>query len=112
MSLLYPTKTLTVASGDTSGTAEIEDFEVLAIDVPTIDSGTLKIQGCVDGTNYRDIYDGNGTQVLNWTVATTGDRIIATRDLLDIVGCARIAVVLGAAQTADRTFTIRRKVTL
>jgi hypothetical protein len=103
-------ESFTVASGAaTSSAVQIEHFDIVGIQVPTIDSATLKVQGsCDGGSNYADIYDGNGTQVLSW-VAGTGNRIIDARDLAAVLGCTHIRIVLGANQTALRTFTLVQK---
>lgn len=104
------TKTLVVASGGTTSTAlELEAFSWYGIAVPTIDNATLTIQGSVDGTNFYPIYDSTGTQQLVW-VASTGGRVISSRDLEHCQGYAWIKIVLGAAQNGGaRTFTVCEK---
>jgi hypothetical protein len=99
------TRPLVVASGGTSGFCELEDFPMLGLEIPTLDSTTLEIRGSNDNVTYRKIYDGTGTQVLVWT-ASTGDRDVATRDLADVAGYNYIGVFLGTAQTAARTCTL------
>lgn len=98
-------RTFTVASGAASGFVELEDFPILGLEVPTIDSATFEIRGSNDGTTYRKIYDSTGTQVLVWT-ASTGDRCLASRDLADVQGYKYLGVFLGANQTGAKTFTL------
>lgn len=105
MGQLYATKTITVPSGGTSGTTEIENYDVMGLDVPTLTSSTWKLQGSVDGTTYRDVYDGTGSQTLVWA-ASTGDRCVASRDLADLSGYKYIRVVCGTAQGAERVHTL------
>ena len=110
--LLTYTKTATIAvSGTTSGPVELEDYEMIGLHIPALDSSTLKLQVNADpasppgsGTWY-DVYDGLGNQILNLP-ASTGSRYVATRDLADILGAHWVRVVCGSAQnSAARTFT-------
>lgn len=106
--LIYDTITSTIANGGVNGSAvPVGDWEVWSIDVPTLTSSTFKIQGSLDGgTTWRDIYDGAGNQVLVWA-ASTGDRIMASRDCADFIGCTHIRPVCGSAQGAARSITFR-----
>jgi hypothetical protein len=100
--------TLTIASGAaTSDAAVVNDGFVGAIDVPTIDSATLKVQGRMNGADWRDLYDETGTLMLSMA-ASTGNRIwgVASQ-MAKVMGVNEIRLVAGANQTADRVFTAR-----
>lgn len=103
-------KTLVIASGGTTSTSlELEAFYMMGIQVPTIDSATLKIQGSFDGSTFADIYDSTGTQQLLWT-ASTGGRCWSSRDLEHCRGYKFIQIVAGAAQNGGvRTFNVVQK---
>lgn len=100
------TKSDTVAANGTTSTGvELEAYDILGLDVPTIDSATFKLQVQCDGTNWRDVYDSTGTQQCVWT-ASTGARFLSASSLMHIIGAKKVRIVLGASQTGGaRTFT-------
>lgn len=102
---LVQTITDTVANGGTSSSGvELEAWDILGLDVPTLTSSTFKIQVQCNGTNWRDVYDSTGTQQLTWT-ASTGDRFLSAASLSHIIGAKKARIVCGSAQGAARTFT-------
>lgn len=107
MEFAFPRKTMTIASGAVSGTAiELEGWELQCLEVPALTSATLQLFGSVDGgATYRAFKDGIGNTLLLWP-ASTGNFIVAARDLVDIVGCTHIMPVAGAAQGGIKTLTL------
>jgi hypothetical protein len=109
MALHTKDRNFTIPVSGTSGIVELEDWDTFGLLVPTLDSSTLKIQGGQDKTNFFDIKDGTGTQVLNFP-ASTGAFAVASRDMADVVGYRYLRVVCGSAQNGGaRTFTLTFK---
>jgi hypothetical protein len=107
--LTYPSKTATIAASGTTSTAILlEDMEDYSLDVPTIDSGTFKIQGSVDDSTFRDIYDEYGNPVLQYAIGT-GAFVVGSRGMKHVVGLSSIKFVCGAAQLAARTITLYQR---
>lgn len=103
--LMTDNATFLVANGQTTSSGiEMGDWGIMGLIVPTITSGTLKIQVSQDNSNFFDLYDSSGTQALSWS-ASTGARAFASNDLEAMRGYKYFRVVLGASQGADRTFT-------
>lgn len=112
---LIESSSIVIASGGTTSAAfELEAWPIAALLVPTIDSATLKLQGSQDGSTWFDLYDGDGTQVCFWA-ASTGNRAMvcdgagAGTTFRALTGFKYGRIVLGAIQTADRTFTLIKK---
>lgn len=101
-------RTFLVASGATTGSTFLEDWDTYGLLVPSLTSSTLKVQVSNDNSTWQDLKDGGGTAVLSWA-AGTGDFAVASRDMVDIAGYRFMRVVCGTAQGADRTFTLTFK---
>lgn len=97
-----------VASGGTTQSVVLEDWDALGLLVPSLTSTTLKIQVSQDGTNFFDVYDGTQTQVLTWA-AGTGSKAISSVDMAHVMGFKYLQVVCGTAQGAAKTFTLTFK---
>jgi hypothetical protein len=99
-------RSVTIANNGTeSGELRVDDAIMLVIDIPTLTSCNLEIQGKVDGSNWRDI-NSSGTQVAVWT-STTGNFIVDADVAARLVGIPAIRFVSSANQGAERTFTVR-----
>jgi hypothetical protein len=101
-------RSATIASGAaTSSAINVQDGFPGVVDVPTLDSATLKIQGTLDGSTWRDLYDETGTQMLSMA-ASTGNRMwgVASQ-MAKVMGLYQIRFVAGANQTADRVLSVR-----
>lgn len=98
-----------IANGGTTSTAiplRGERLLIGAVDLPTLTSCDLEIEGSLDGgTTYRNINDAAG-QILKLT-ATTGGIIWATAaDAAKVLGLTHIRFVSSAAQGAARTLRV------
>jgi hypothetical protein len=104
---MQQTKTLTVAaSGTVSTAAEVEDVLEYGLDVPTLTSSTVTVQGSVDGgATFRNLFDEFNNQVLTFA-ASTGAFHISARALRHVIGCSHIQILCGSAQGSARTFTL------
>jgi len=100
MSIYSSWKTGTIASGGTStGVIDLaKDYEFIQVILPTLTSGTLKVQvsDTVGGT-YQDL------GVSHTTDATTG----GYSDVWEIGGYQFLKVVSSASQGAARTIKVR-----
>jgi hypothetical protein len=93
-------KTATIASGDTaSGEVDLgRSFDFLDIILPTLDSGTVKLQvSDVAGGTYQDLGSGVATATTTGGYSTT----------FNLGGWQHIKVVSSASQGAARSIKVR-----
>lgn len=64
------------ASGSLSGGINLGGARLVALVLPTIASAAITFQGSVDGVNYYNVYNSDGTTETA-TGASTGNRIVA-----------------------------------
>ena len=115
----YKSKTCVIANGDTKSSAvELEAYECVGALIPTLTSGTLKVQVSQDAgptpgdATFVDLFDGDGQAICQWLTATTGGRAWAGEgcgagaSLRAMTGFRWMRFVSGTAQGADRTFTL------
>lgn len=95
---------LTFAVDDTESAAidVPEGFATANVEVPTIDNASVTLLYSHDGTNFRDLFNTDGTQQ-GLIVASTGDKVVG---FILYGRPSQIKVKTGAAQTADRTFQV------
>jgi hypothetical protein len=83
------------------------NIKKIALQVPTIDSGTIKLQVSVDGTTYQDLYcpvAATGASVLWTTASGTG---AATFEVPCSIGLWKyVRLEASAEQAANRTIRI------
>ena len=102
------TETFVIANGQTTSAAvAIKDPASIGLLVPTVTSGTLKVQVSADGANFFDLQDASANVLLSY-VTTTGGFALSSVDLSHVLGYGWLRVVSGASQGADRTFTLVR----
>lgn len=107
-------KTATIAlNGTTSSAVDLEVYDYMGVDIPTITSASGKIEISSNGEDWRDVRDGDGSLILRWTTPNTGGFGIASRDMADISGYKQARLVLSVAQAAARsiiwTFKVPRR---
>lgn len=93
-----------------SSAGSFDAGRVVAIELPTIDSAALSFQVSYDGTNYRELFNSDGTTATP-VAATTGNRIVAAPAALQDAGAVNVKVRSGTSgsavnQTADRTINL------
>ena len=110
MPLHHSVRTDVIANGGTTSSGvEIDACELLGLSVPTLTSGTFKLQASADGgTNYRDIVvSETDPAVILQLSATTGGFCWSSRILECLKGYSHVRAVCGAAQGSARTLTWR-----
>lgn len=98
-------RTFTVASGATTGSVFLEEWDTFGLEVPTITAGTLTIQVSNDNANWDSVYDEAGVQVLTYA-SGTGNFSISSIAMAHIAAYRFMRVLCGAAQGGDRTFRL------
>lgn len=103
------TAVITIATDNTTSAAVSlpKNVSRIGIQVPTIDTATLKLKVSVDGSTYQDLYcweSATGVSQL-WTTAsgTGGTNHVVPGEMYL---WKYLKVVTSAGQTANRTFTI------
>ena len=92
----------TIAINGTASSAVPVLGDFLTVKLPTLVSGTITVQGSLDGTNFYPIWDGGRLPVAFATAATTGDIIIAG---IPVFGVSFVKFVSSASQiTTARVF--------
>jgi len=97
----------TVASGDTTTAAiDMRGSSLVAIYVPTLDSGTVTIQGSKDATaaNFAPLKDTSAATIQ--VAASTGGFWIDADYLARFMGIPWLRIVCGTAQTSAREFVV------
>ena len=89
----------------TTITVPPEVGDITYLHVPTIDSAAIAISGSYDGTNYYTIASNySATALIDFTyAATTGGKLLKLPDLRPL---RKIKITCGAAQAANRVFTL------
>jgi hypothetical protein len=97
--MAYAQETLTIANGGTtSGVISLpERAATLIIETPATLTGTVTLEGSLDGTNFKAIYSG-GSAV---TLAANGIHTVSP------VEANKIRLVSGSAEDAARSFIVK-----
>lgn len=100
------TTTATIANGGTnSGSVDLTNTALLAFIAPAAwTPATLKLEGSADNTNWSNILDPDGAAVSSYPAVTAGAAY--SIDVADMLPYRYVRFVSGAAQGADRTFTV------
>ena len=91
-------------AGTQSPRIDMVGQRLVAIYVPTIDSGTVRLQGSHDGSTWADLKD-TVPATLQFA-ASTGDFWMDADYLARFAGIPFLRIVTGAVQTAARDFRV------
>lgn len=107
----YEEVDVVVANGQTaSAWVAIGNPAELGLYVPTITNGTVTLQVARDasGTGASGLVNQAGTAILV-LAASTGAFAVSSLEMGALLGYSHMRVVCGAAQGADRTFKLAKK---
>ena len=102
----FVTEEIAIAISGTEGTCTIpRGCRLVGLFLPSLDSTQVTPQLSFDGTTYKAVYDGAGTQILIGGSANTGDRWVTAPDALQLIvgGAQKLKLVVASQTTAART---------
>lgn len=88
-----------------SSAVDLNGFNVASVLLPTLDSGTLTIEGSYDGTNFFGMKDQTPTAVGVWA-ANTGGFFLSGDIVARFAAIRYLRFVSSVNQTADRTIQV------
>lgn len=106
------TTTIPVSGTKADPPISLQNYEVFAIEIPTLDTCTFTVSGGLSDSGlplFRAIKTADGTQQLNIT-STTGNFILDSTDCKRASGCSHVTFNCSAAQnTGARTIRVLLK---